>query len=111
MVTIRMEVRSNRIPEIVAQARPRALEAVNAALFAVEGHAKSIVPVDTGALKNSIHVTPADAGTLSGECSASMDYAVYVEYGTYRSPAQPYMTPAAEAAAPGFQAAMADIFR
>jgi len=39
------------------------------------------------------------------------EYAGYVEFGTSRQRAQPYLTPAAEAVRPGFEAAMTQITR
>lgn len=54
-------------------------------------HMKGVVPVDTGKLRDSIskeggglHVTVGPRG---------VEYAEYVEYGTSRAPAQPYVRP------------------
>lgn len=49
--------------------------------------ARSMAPVATGALRDSIAVNP--EGVYIGA-----PYAVFVEYGTSRSPAQPYVRPA-----------------
>lgn len=58
--------------------------------------AKQLVPVDTGALKASIHVEEggSEARVVAG--NEQVDYAPYVEYGTRHEAAQPFMTPAAE---------------
>jgi HK97 gp10 family phage protein len=53
--------------------------------------AQTIVPVDTGNLKNSIG---ASIGALEATVSATTEYADYVEYGTSRMSPQPYMGPA-----------------
>jgi len=69
----------------------------------VERKAVDIVPVDTGRLKASISTEVVDDDTVETGPNASpksgvkpVEYAVYVEYGTYKMAAQPYMRPAAE---------------
>ena len=57
--------------------------------------ASDLVPVDTGALKASIS---ADTDGEYITCSAEMEYAQYVEYGTCKMGAQPYFEPALEQA-------------
>jgi HK97 gp10 family phage protein len=66
--------------------------------------ARSIVPVDTGALRESIYHRPAG---LELEFGAAMDYASYVEFGTSRMRAQPYMRPSLDA----FQQRLLDAIR
>jgi len=60
---------------------------------AVEERAKEIVPVDTGFLQESIHV---EKGDSLGEYRvvADAEYAKFVEYGTHKMAAQPFITPA-----------------
>ena len=60
----------------------------------MEDLARSIVPVDTGALRDSIYHRPAG---LELEFGATMDYASMVEFGTSRMRAQPYIRPALDA--------------
>lgn len=68
----------------------RALEAVG---LQAEGYAKMKCPVDTGNLRNSItHTT--DEGELTAYIGTDVEYAAYVEYGTSRTKAQPYLEPA-----------------
>lgn len=55
---------------------------------------KAAVPVDTGTLRDSITVEQKGGGITVGP--RGVDYAGYVEYGTSRSPAQPYIRPVAE---------------
>ncbi len=59
---------------------------------AVAGDARSLCPVDTGRLRGSISVS---AGSNSAVVSANTDYAAYVEFGTSKMAAQPFMVPAA----------------
>jgi HK97 gp10 family phage protein len=58
--------------------------------------AQDLVPVDTGALMNSIDVDYNENWTAT--CVATMPYAQYVEYGTYKMNAQPFFEPAIQAA-------------
>lgn len=71
-------------------------ETVQVALEAVglqaEGYAKRLCPVDTGLLRNSItHTSDEDTAYIG----TNVEYAAYVEYGTSRTAAQPYLKPAA----------------
>lgn len=61
--------------------------------------ARQLAPVDTGALRGSIRVEDgahALARRVVAGGTDGVDYAAYVEYGTSRSAAQPFMTPAKE---------------
>ena len=64
--------------------------------FKAEAKAISLVPVDTGRLKGSI--TTKDLGPYDFELRAGytndVDYAQYVEYGTSKMKAQPFLRPA-----------------
>lgn len=57
--------------------------------------ARDLVPVDTGALRESITLKVEES---EATISSSLEYAAPVEYGTSRQAAQPYMRPAAEEA-------------
>lgn len=57
--------------------------------------ALDLVPVDTGYLQSTI---AARTNGYSCYAEATAEYAQYVEYGTYKMPAQPYFEPAFEAA-------------
>jgi HK97 gp10 family phage protein len=59
----------------------------------VESIAKGFAPVDTGFLRESIY-TWVDGNSLVLESNA--DYASFVEYGTYKEEAQPFLRPAIE---------------
>lgn len=94
-----MPLKRNRIPQTRGTITAAAARGVHRAAGFVADLARQLAPVDTGALRASIRVTP-DAPALRVEVQAggaSAPYAAYVEYGTSRSPAQPYLTPAARA--------------
>lgn len=58
-----------------------------------EGYAKLNCPVDTGRLRNSItHERDDEEGQV--QIGTNVEYAPYVEYGTSRMKAQPYLEPA-----------------
>lgn len=57
---------------------------INKATAIISGRAKANCPVDTGALRSSIHASPANISgeTVTGKVSTSVEHAMYVEYGT-----------------------------
>lgn len=62
--------------------------------MAAEGYAKDLCPVDTGNLRNSIsHAV--DEGGDAVYIGSNVSYAVFVETGTVKQTAQPYLKPAA----------------
>lgn len=65
--------------------------------YAIEAAAQTSAPVDTGHLKNSI---AADPDGLTVTVTAGAGYADYVERGTSRMAAQPYLRPAFDALSP-----------
>lgn len=74
-------------------------EQIEQALIAIgmtaETHAKEYCPVDTGRLRNSIsHET--DMTDQAAVIGSNVEYAAYVELGTSRQYAQPYLRPAVE---------------
>jgi phage protein, HK97 gp10 family len=107
MVTIHLK--SNRFAEIAKQFHNEASQVVRKTTLDVEAGAKQRVPVDTGLLRNSIQSTM--EGELTGVVSTNVEYSIYVEYGTTRMSAQPYMTPAAEAMRQPFIQALQNIGR
>jgi HK97 gp10 family phage protein len=65
------------------------------ATLAVQRRAKQLCPVDTGRLRNSIAVELEEGG-MNGAVGTNVKYAPFVEFGTSRMPAQPYLLPAFE---------------
>jgi HK97 gp10 family phage protein len=104
MVSITVVKVFNKLPGMSAMARVGLGVAVHKAVFDVEAQAKTRAPVDTGALRASIHGEM--TGDTEGQVTTGVDYAVFQEYGTRHMPAHPFMTPAAEAVRPSFIAAV-----
>ena len=72
-------------------ARNRALEIIGGK---AESYAKKLCPVDTGRLRNSItHQQYDDSTEVIG---TNVEYAPYVELGTVKMGARPFLRPAAE---------------
>lgn len=87
-VTVRLDDHSDEIIDILRETKLAALEECG---LVAEGFAKRLCPVDTGNLRNSI------THTVSGETAyigTNVEYAAYVEMGTTRTVAKPYLKPA-----------------
>lgn len=74
----------------IKSAITRALESIG---LAAEGYAKRLCPVDTGRLRNSI--THQLDGGRSVVIGTNVEYGPYVELGTHKQAAQPFLRPAA----------------
>ena len=59
-----------------------------------ESYAKEICPVDTGRLRNSI--AHAQEGSNTEVIGSNVEYGVFVELGTHKMAAKPFLRPAAE---------------
>jgi HK97 gp10 family phage protein len=94
--------------KLKAEMRPKAGKIVARTAFLVEGKAKMLAPVDTGALRNSIHA--AQSGELTWTVSDGVAYGVFQEFGTSRMAAHPFMTPAIEGQRAAFTDAMKELF-
>ena len=89
---------------------PKAREAMKKALGDIATGAKNRAPVDTGALRNSITTqTQGNRDYARGEVGPTVNYGGYVERGTFRMSAQPYLRPATDAVLPGYEQALGQI--
>ena len=151
----RVKLDMKELERLIKEEPARAKKIVKATAFQVEGEAKVRAPVDTGALKGSIHTVTASfsnfqgrvrtlgarAERLSGSKRArtrkrgarlgnvmveelpkpssdyiahvgsAVEYAIYVEFGTSRTTAQPFLVPAAEAVRDQFNARWQELFK
>lgn len=115
----------NHIPAVIEAMHKAASQIVRKAALDVEAAAKQGAPVRTGFLRSSIYTVTheessygqgAGQGPLLPEIPKAEDdttaytavgaeYGVYVELGTSKQAAQPYLVPAADRVRPGFLAA------
>ena len=87
-INIRIEDHSEEFLAELGRRIPVALEECG---LAAEGYAKRLCPVDTGRLRNSItHTTDEDTAYVG----RNVEYGPYVELGTSRTRAQPFIKPA-----------------
>ena len=85
----------------------RASQVVRKAALDTMADAKTLAPVDTGNLRNSI-TTDARPGDLVAVVEATADYAAAVEFGIEQRP-QPFMRPSQERNTPGFLDAISQL--
>ncbi|QNR51962.1 hypothetical protein phiRKBJ001_20 [Streptomyces phage phiRKBJ001] len=84
----------NRLERLADRIAGATEEAINDFADDVVIHMKGVVPVDTGKLRDSISKQGSGLNVTVGP--RGVNYAEYVEYGTSRSPAQPYVRPTIE---------------
>lgn len=78
------------IAEAIDSAKARALEMIGQA---AEGYAQRLCPVATGRLRNSItHIQDDDSAYIG----TNVEYGPYVELGTSKKDAHPFLKPAAQ---------------
>lgn len=90
----RVVKKSGDINKIAAHDRARIGRAMGETAQIAASVARQLVPVRTGALRDSIYVE--QRGDLTFYVGASESYASFIELGTVFSPAQPFLRPAIE---------------
>ncbi|MFN7948379.1 MAG: HK97-gp10 family putative phage morphogenesis protein [Blastocatellia bacterium] len=98
----------SKVPRLRQQMK-LASQVVRKAVRDIRANAQAAAPVDTGFLRNSIQSQM--QSELTGEVTVGADYAIYVEFGTSRRPATPFLMPAVERVRPAFEAAMKQLTR
>ena len=93
MAEVEIQVLFNRLPAIAEALQAHANAAAMKTGEDVAGMARALAPVHTGRLRDSITVgSESDGATVYTDTP----YAPYLEMGTYKMAARPFMTPAAE---------------
>lgn len=85
---------TKRLDEIIRKLGTNADHAVNTIARQVEAYAKIFAPVDTGALRNSLHTEREEEMVYF--VGDGVEYGIYQEFGTYKMAAHPFMIPALE---------------
>lgn len=88
----------SRLPMVAAEIRPRVSAALKSGAEDIAELAKQRVHVDSGDLRDAIHVERAGAGEYSVVAGdEKVFYGHLEEFGTSHSPPHPFLIPAAEA--------------
>jgi HK97 gp10 family phage protein len=87
---------SSRIPEIIAENPQRATALAKMIADRTTEAAKGAAPVETGALKESLHIEGLE--NQGGAAVMAVWYWFFLEFGTVNAPAKPFLLPAFEAA-------------
>src|SRR5512146_2562669 len=94
-LTYSVKLDTRKLDSIRASDRNRAEAVLEVAARHIEGMAKGLAPVDTGALRASIHVS--QERPLQRTIGDGVEYGIYQEFGTRHMPAHPFLLPALEA--------------
>jgi len=92
-MSVSVSLKLTRLRRVLQGERAAIDRGARAYAEAVADLAEQLAPVDTGALRASIHVEDGDREGAY-RVVASAPYAQFVEYGTARAAAQPFLTPA-----------------
>lgn len=95
---------TTQLDRIVRDCGLNTAQVLNRLALQVERRAKQFAPVDTGAMRNSGATTPATANSPEATVGFYVEYAPYVEFGTYRMGARPFLGPALETIVSQFNA-------
>lgn len=85
----------NRIPQLIAAVEANSRSAPKRVADRIAATARTLVPVDTGALRASIESVSVEAGK-EADVIVGKEYGIYVELGTYKMAAQPFLYPAVQ---------------
>lgn len=92
------EALSGRLKYLGVSLKGVSKEAVQKTAAETINEAKDNCPVDTGRLRSSIRLLSYDESVPAAVVGTNVEYAEYVEYGTSKQSAQPFMRPAADRA-------------
>jgi HK97 gp10 family phage protein len=95
-MSISVSVDTSKLDAIIAKLPGNRDKIIKAAAFHILGEARKRAPVATGALRDNSEVVNGDGYT---NVEFRQEYAAYVELGTHKMAAQPFLTPAVEAEA------------
>ena len=87
---------TNRLPEIIAELPVAVRAALMQSAQLVVQSAQDRVPVETGRLKDAIHVELTEEGVAVLAGDHKVFYGNMVEHGTVSQPAHPFLVPALE---------------
>ena len=97
----------NRFPQLARELQPAANDITKETMAEVLATAQRLCPVDTGTLRASLTVEMEGPG--AGVLYTDVSYAKFVNWGTVKMAARPFMEPAIEQSKLGFYAKMRDL--
>ena len=109
MRAIQIVLETHGLQQILRSLDGDAEKVLDVAARNIERIAKDLAPIDTGALKNSIHVIK--ERPLERIIADGVEYGIYQEFGTSRMGAQPFLVPAVERVRKGFAKAWELLFQ
>lgn len=95
-MSISVSVDTSKLDAIIAKLPGNRDKIIKATAFHILGEARKRAPVATGALRDNSEVTDGDGYK---NIEFHQEYAPYVELGTYKMAARPFLKPAVEAEA------------
>lgn len=101
---------NNWTNKVAKQVESKVKDAVIQNVLEGEGQAKLLTPFDTGHLRRSITTELSD-DRLSGKVFTNVEYSIFVEEGTSKQYAQPFMYPAFLMMSKNFEADIRKIVR
>jgi HK97 gp10 family phage protein len=107
---VTIKVKSNRLPAISAEMKPKVSVEVKKAGFDIQSGAQERAAVRTGTMRRSITSQLSNDG-LTATVGPSVEYSKYVEFGARGRAARPFMRPAAEAVLPKFAERLKAVLR
>lgn len=96
-VTIKLDTRE--LDRIARGLNTNTRKVIEGLAFEVEAGAKQLAPVDTGAMRASIFTEIEQEGPVVARVGPSVEYAPYVELGTWKMGARPFLVPALQTVA------------
>jgi len=132
-----IEIDTRVLDRIIRNHPKKVSELVRKTAFKVEQNAKMRAAVDTGAMRNSIYVVTPDSdsytqaagaakaanpnaetsplpqptGEFTAHVGPAVEYAVYVELGSHKMAAQPFLVPAVEQERAAWEKAWEDLLK
>jgi HK97 gp10 family phage protein len=104
---------TSRIPQIILSLNPRVDGALKVGAEAISQEAKQRVPVETGTLRDAIHVASSGVGggwsVIAGDDDAF--YGHIIEHGGVNTPPHPFLIPAAESQRDSVAAAVSAVLK
>jgi HK97 gp10 family phage protein len=89
---VRVIIDTKKLDDFAKKINGTTSDALKSVALQTEGLAKTYAPVDTGALKNSLHTEKkAELSYIVGD---GVEYGIYQELGTYKMAAHPFLVPA-----------------